>query len=80
MSRIYAGVLGFLAFLITLTRGLIDRQDAASLVPEACLAMAAFAAAGAVAGAIGDAAVREAVEQNLRSEIEAHQRQVNQKT
>jgi hypothetical protein len=74
MGRAFAGVLGFTAFATVVARGVIDGQETAAIMTRACLALAAFGTLGAVAGLIGDAAVRESVEQNLRAEIEQRQR------
>jgi hypothetical protein len=77
MHRTYAGVLGLLAFVVTVVRGVIDRHDAATTLPAACAALAAFAAAGAAAGAIAESLISESVEQKLRAEIAAHERAEN---
>jgi hypothetical protein len=70
MGRAYAGVLGFTAFATAVARGVIDGLDTDTIVTRACLALAAFGTLGAVAGLLGDAAVRESVEQTLRAELE----------
>ncbi len=75
MSRAYAGVLGFLAFGVSVARGVADGQDAAAVLPNACLALLLFAAAGAAAGVMGDSLVKESVEKNLQLEIEAFRRE-----
>ncbi len=75
MGSTYAGVLGFLAFAVTMIRGAIDGDSLAAATPPACAALAAFALVGMIAGKVADAAVLQSVEQNLRSEIEAYQRQ-----
>jgi hypothetical protein len=73
MGRAFAGVLGFTAFGTVVARGVLDSQDVATIVTRACLSLAAFGALGGVAGLIGDAAVRESVQNNLRAEIERNQ-------
>ena len=73
MAARYAGVLGLVAFVVTMARGVIDGEGLA-VTPQACAALAAFAAFGAVAGKIAEAAVDESVHQNIRAEIAAQEK------
>ncbi len=74
MSRVYAGVLGFVAFAMVIARSTFDRQGVSTALPYACGALTVFAVVGAIVGKVADAVVAESVQQDLRIEIEAYQR------
>jgi hypothetical protein len=76
MSRVYAGVLGFVAFAVAIARSTLDGQGVSTALPYACGALTVFAVVGAIAGKVADTVVAESVQQDLRIEIEAHQRAV----
>ena len=61
MARIYAGILGPIAFLTTLARGFLLGEGAESMLFMAWCALWCFAAAGYVVGWIGDQTVELSV-------------------
>ena len=69
MARTYAGILGPLAMLTAIVRGLIHGGGATSIVVEAWCFLLAFAAVGCVAGWIAERAVDEAVSVRLRDDM-----------
>jgi len=72
MGRIYAGTLGFLAFVTILARGLIHNSAGGSLMLHAAAAMFVFAAIGWIAGTIAGRTVAEAVHRQFDAEVEAN--------
>lgn len=73
MGRAYAGVLGYLAAAVTLTRGVIASGGVEGTVLSAVTAMAIFAVIGFVLGTIAQATVDGAVRQRLEAQFEANQ-------
>ena len=67
MARIYAGVLGPLALLVCLARGVIHAWDAETMVLYAWISLWGFAGLGAVLGWLAG----RIVEDDLRTRIAA---------
>ena len=69
MGRIYAGILGPLAFAVVIVRGLIHGADAERTLQVASLTLIGFAVAGFAIGQLAqwivDESVREKAEQEL---------------
>lgn len=73
MARSYAGILGLLAFLTCLARGLIQGSGPIALLAMACLLLFVFAATGCVIGWIAQRTVEEAVRGRVEAEVAADQ-------
>lgn len=69
MARIYAVVLGVLALIVTIFRGLIYGYSPEDVLWQAWIGLILFSLLGAFAGAIAERALREAVEQRLKDEL-----------
>jgi len=69
VARIYAGILGPLALLISLARGVIHAWDTETMLLQAWISLWAFAAVGAVLGWLA----RRIVEQEVLARISAEQ-------
>lgn len=65
MGRTYAGILGSIAFVTVLTRGLIDGSDAESTLRMAIFGLAAFSLLGYVVGQIANSVVLESVKKRF---------------
>ncbi len=61
MARIYAGILGPLAFLTSLAHGLLHGRSTETVLLDAWCALAGFAALGCVIGWIAGRTVEEEV-------------------
>jgi hypothetical protein len=61
MGRVYAGVLGTLAMLVVILRGLLDTGGVEGTLTMAMASMALFAIVGAVIGHIAQATIDESV-------------------
>lgn len=59
MARIYAGILGPLAMLITLLHGVLQGHSAEATLESALVALWVFAALGYVSGRIGAAILED---------------------
>lgn len=68
MARIYAGILGLLAFLTCIARGLAHSSGVDSTLWLACGSMLAFAAIGLVVGACAGWIVEDSVGQRLAAQ------------
>jgi len=73
VARIYAGILGLVAFLTCLAHGLLHGSAVASLLGTACACLAAFAALGGVLGWLAMRTVEESVYRRLQTEMTATQ-------
>jgi len=69
MGQTYAGILGVLAFVAVLGRGLIQAGHPSSMLASACLAMITFAAIGLVIGQIGMLVIRDSVRLTFRDRL-----------
>jgi len=73
MGRVYAGILGMVAFVTVLARGLIAGGGAESTLKFACLVLFGFAAMGWIIGSLAGWIVDESVQANFHKEIESSQ-------
>ena len=70
MARHYAGVLGLVAFVTVVVRGIAGGDGVQGTVQTAVISMIAFAVIGAIAGAIAEGIVRDAIQAKLLAEVE----------
>ncbi len=71
MACIYAGVLGLLAFLTCVVRGLMHGESPSSVLVLACLSLAVFALIGSIFGWLASKAVEDSVRGRLQAELAA---------
>jgi hypothetical protein len=71
MGRLYAGVLGPLAMVVVICRGLLNSSGPAGTFTTATLALAGFAIVGAILGHIAQSTVDESVRQKIEQELAA---------
>jgi hypothetical protein len=71
MGRTYAGILGPLAFGVTVARGIVDRDDVEATLITAVIALFAFAAIGYMIGFIAERTVVEAIEARFHAQLKA---------
>ena len=70
MARQYAGILGLLALVVSLLRGILAGGASEQALWTAWLGLLAFAALGAAIGWLAERIVREAVSGRILSELE----------
>lgn len=70
MARAYAGILGSGAFAAMVCRGLLHGTQPAAALADALILLVLFSLVGAILGAVAAAAVRHAVLDELRAEVE----------
>ena len=75
MGRSYAGVLGPLAFVTMLARGMLGGGGSNSTLLSAWIALVLFAALGHVIGALASWIVQESVRDKVAAELAAHEAQ-----
>jgi uncharacterized membrane protein YdjX (TVP38/TMEM64 family) len=73
VAHAYAGILGPLAMLITVARGLLYGQAAEAVLLTAWCSLLAFAAAGYLVGWMAQRIVDEAVGGRIASELPSHE-------
>ena len=71
MARIYAGILGSLAFATVIIRGLLHGAGAESTLGTALLCLLAFLLVGCIVGQIAATTIHEGVWQKMSAELEA---------
>ena len=71
MAYTYAGILGPLAMLAALMRGLVHGSGATTVVMTAWICLMVFASIGAIVGALAGWIVEQSVRERVLSEIEA---------
>ena len=71
MAPIYAGILGLLAFLTFLARGMIHAADGEATLLGAWCCLVGFATLGYAIGGIAARTVEESVRADIRAELEA---------
>ena len=69
MACIYAGILGLLAFLTCLVRGLMHGESPSSVLLLACLSLAVFALIGSIFGWLASQTVEDSVRGRLQAEL-----------
>ncbi len=72
MGRIYAGILGWVALVTLLARGLIHQSATGSVMLYATAAMFAVAAVGWIAGTIAETTIAESVRRQFDDEVAAN--------
>ena len=70
MACIYAGILGLLAFLTCLVRGLMHGESPSSVLLIASLALGVFALIGSILGGLAAQAVEDSVRGRLQAELD----------
>lgn len=70
MGRNYAGILGLLAFVTVVARGVLHASSASSTIPLAAALMFVFAALGFVLGSIAESAVTDALKARFTAEMQ----------
>lgn len=73
MGRLYAGILGPMAFAIVVTRSLIHGGGLSSTVPLAVASLFVFAAVGYLAGRIAEMIVVDSVRARFLQELQARE-------
>jgi len=71
VAHIYAGILGFLAFLTSLAHGALHGGSAESILLRAWCHLLAFAAIGLVIGWVAERIVADSVRGRLLAELDA---------
>ena len=74
MGRIYAGILGPLAFLTALARGVVHAGGSEAVVRTAWCCLLGFAAGGYVIGRLAEWTVADSVASRLAAEMAARQK------
>ena len=70
MGQTYAGVLGLLAFLVTVVNGLTSAGGTETTIKVACLCLFLFGAVGYLIGRIAQSAVEDSVRAQFQAEID----------
>ena len=70
MARQYAGILGLLALMVSLMRGIIAGGASEATLWTAWLSLLAFTVLGAVIGWLAERIVRESVSSRILSELQ----------
>ena len=73
MARIYAGILGPLAFLASLARGMMHGGGTETVIRTAWYCLLAFAAAGYVVGRLAEWTIEDSLSSRLAAELAARQ-------
>ena len=73
MGRTYAGILGSLAFTLTLARSAIDSNSVESTIRLATICLFLFAVIGYLVGQLAESIVLEAVKVNFDKELETRE-------
>lgn len=71
MTRSYAGILGLLAFLTCLVRGLMHGESPLSTLTAACGGLCVFTLVGSIVGWLACQTVEDAVRGRLQAELAA---------
>lgn len=69
MTRIYAGILGLLAFLTCVVRGLMHGESPPRILAAACGSLCLFVLVGSVIGWLASQTVEDAVRGRLEAEL-----------
>ena len=70
MARLYAGILGLLALMVSLMRGILAGGGGETTLWTAWLSLLAFTVLGAVIGWLAERIVRESVSSQILSELQ----------
>jgi hypothetical protein len=71
MGPRYAGILGPLAYVLVLSRGLIDGSSAPSIVGSSIFCLLAFAGIGYLTGRIADKVLWDSLKRQFTDELQA---------
>ncbi len=71
MPRIYAGVLGFLAMLVSLARGLVHGSQPDQIIGNACFYLWVYAAIGYLAGWVAQTTIEASVRTRVHEQLSA---------
>ena len=71
MGPRYAGILGPLAYVLVLTRGLIDGSSPESILGLAVVCLLVFAGIGYMAGRVADKVLWDSVKKQFSDELQA---------
>jgi len=72
VARQYAGILGLLALMVSLVRGLIAGGASEATLLTAWLSLLAFTVIGAMLGWLAERIVRDSVSSRIESELQEH--------
>ena len=72
MGPRYAGILGLLAYVLVLSRGLIDGSSPKSIVGLSIVCLLAFAGIGYLTGRIADKVLWDSLKKQFTDELHAH--------
>jgi hypothetical protein len=72
IGRLYAGILGPVAFAAMLSRGLLEGSSVDGTLRIATLCLFAFAGVGYLAGRVADSIITESVQTRFQQEMKAH--------
>jgi hypothetical protein len=75
VGRSYAGVLGLVAFVTMIARGLLAGGGSQTTLLSAWVALLLFAAIGHVIGRLASRIVQESVQDKVAAELAAHEAQ-----
>ena len=70
MARIYAGILGLLAFAAVMTRGVVQAAEPAATIWQAVLSLFAFAVIGYAIGRTAQWVIDDSVRGQLTSQLQ----------
>lgn len=70
MARQYAGILGLLALMVSLMRGILAGGASGATLWTAWLSLLAFTALGAVIGWLAERIVRESISSRILAELQ----------
>jgi len=73
VAHLYAGILGLLAFLTSVARGMIHDSAVGSVLWLACLSLLAFGVIGYVAGWLAERIVEDSVRGRILAELAAEE-------
>lgn len=73
MGHTYAGILGVVAFLTVIGRGLIDGGGVETTLRFAVASLFVMAAVGMIVGRLAEWFVEESMRWQIQAELEAHQ-------
>lgn len=69
MGRTYAGILGLLAMLVVVVRGMKNAAGVEGTLWTACINLAVFSLAGFILGSIAESTVKESVRKEMESRL-----------
>jgi hypothetical protein len=73
MGPLYAGILGQLAFVVALARGLLGGGSAGSTAFLAVICLGLFAAIGYLAGRVADQVLWDSIQAQFQNEMRARE-------